>query len=190
MAHKVSNLTASIKYGPHLKTAYSGHVRYLKGQHFNEDGALLDADDSYVPSPTTAKLKKNLLEGDQLLLAGKGNRHFAWAYRQEAGPCIASSLFYVLTVKTKLVDSRYLAIVLNTASRGRALMAIAKGATVPVIPKRELLNLTVPVPNLEEQRKIIHLKELQDRRTNLLREITQLSATLDGAHIEQLINEA
>ena len=67
-----------------------------------------------------------MLREGQLILAGKGNRHFAWAYRTAAGPCIASSLLYMLTVRTERVDPRYLALVLNSASCGRALTEIAE----------------------------------------------------------------
>lgn len=189
MLLKFSVLTASVKYGPHLKTAYSGSVRYLKGQHFDVDAALLDADDSYADT-SSVDLTAVLLREDQVILAGKGNRHFAWAYRVGAGPCIASSLFYVLTVRTEVIDPRYLALVINTESCGRALSAVAKGATVPVIPKRELMNLSIKVPSMAEQLKAIKLNDLQNRRKNILRKISELNVVLDNAHLEQLINQA
>ena len=107
------------------------------------------------------ELEPLLLREGQLILAGKGIRHFAWAYRTAAGPCIASSLFCMLTIRTEGVDPRYLALVLNSASCGRALTAIAKGATLPVIPKRELANLSVPVPPLDRQLAIVKLHDLQ-----------------------------
>ena len=188
MLCKLSELTSSIKYGPHLKTAHSGWVRYLKGQHFNLDAGLMEADDSYA-DPASGDLTPALLRKNQVILAGKGNRHFAWAYRADAGPCIASSLFYVLTVRTEVVDPRYLALVLNTASCGRALSAVAKGATVPVIPKRELMSLSVRVPTMPEQLKAIKLNDLQNRRKRLIREISELNAVLDNTHLELLIKQ-
>jgi hypothetical protein len=189
MTQKITDVTTSIKYGPHLKTVGTGSVRYLKGQHFSERAELVEASDSYA-DPESGDLNAALLKENQVVLAGKGNRHFAWAYRAEVGPCIASSLFYVLTVRTELVDPRYLALVLNTAPCGRALSAVAKGATVPVIPKRELANLSVKIPAMGEQLKAIKLNDLQNRRNQLLREISELSQLLDGAHLEQLINQA
>lgn len=185
---KISDLTESTKYGPHLKTAYFGRVRYLKGQHFSLSAELMDADDSYA-DPGSGDLKPALLRENQVILAGKGNRHFAWAYRTDAGPCIASSLFYVLTVRTEVVDPRYLALVLNTVSCGRALSAFAKGATVPVIPKRELANLAIKVPEMSEQLKAIKLNSLQHRRKRLLLEISELNELLDNTHLERLINQ-
>jgi hypothetical protein len=189
MKHKLTTLTTAIKYGPHLKTVGTGSVRYLKGQHFGGSANLMDASDSYADTES-GDLSAALLKEDQVILAGKGNRHFAWAYRSDVGPCIASSLFYVLTVRTELVDPRYLALVLNTAPCGRALSAVAKGATVPVIPKRELANLSVKIPAMGEQLKAIKLNGLQNRRNQLLREISELNELLDGAHLEQLINQA
>ena len=185
MRSNLAALTTSIKYGPHLKTAHTGRVVYLKAHHFDADGDLLDVTDSYADP--TVELEILLLRVGQLILAGKGNRHFAWAYRTAAGPCIASSLFYVLTVRTERVDPRYLALVLNSASCGRALTAFAKGATVPVIPKRELANLSVPVPPLDQQLAIVKLHDLQQHRRRLMEELSGLNATLDNAHLEQLI---
>lgn len=139
--------------------------------------------------PTSGDLKPVLLREGQVILAGKGNRHFAWAYREDAGPCIASSLFYVLTVRMETVAPRYLALVLNTASCDRALTAIAKGGTLPVIPKRELANLSIKLPSMPEQLKAIKLNDLQNRRKYLLREITKLNELLDNTHLELLINQ-
>ncbi len=185
---KLSELTTSIKYGPHLNTVGGeGEVRYLKAQHFSQAAELTPDTDSFA-DPAYENLAQALLKEDQIILAGKGNRHFAWAYRAEVGPCIASSLFYVLTVKTELVVPAYLALVLNTASCGRALSAIAKGATVPVIPKRELANLSVKVPTLPEQGKAIKLHDLQSQRQQLLAELLHLSKTLDAARLEALFN--
>lgn len=186
---KIASLATRIKYGPHLPTGGGGSVRYLKAQHFSSAAELTESAGSFV-DPDAGDRQNDLLREDQVILAGKGNRNVAWAYRSAAGPCIASSLFYVITVRTDVVDPRYLAIVLNTASCGRALTAFAKGATVPVIPKRELANLAVTVPTLEEQRKIIRLNDLQNRRRQLLRELTELTDALAGAHLEQLIKQA
>ena len=185
MLAKLSTLTTSIKYGPHLTTARNGQVRYLKAQHFDLHNQLTEVDDSYADP--TAELDPLLLKEGQLILAGKGNRHFAWAYRLEAGPCIASSLFYVMKVRTKMIDPRFLALLLNASTCGRALSAIAKGATVPVIPKRELMNLSFPVPTKEQQQQAIRLHELQARRRQLNRELSALTDTLDQAYLERLL---
>jgi restriction endonuclease S subunit len=183
MLKKIAALTTSIKYGPHFKTVYSGSVRYLKAQHFDGNNGLSEIDDSYADP--TAKLEPHLLNEGQLILAGKGNRHLAWAYRTAAGPCIASSLFYVLSVRTEVVDPRFLALLLNSASCVRALTAIAKGASVPVIPKRELTNLKVNVPSKERQQRAIRLHELQTRRRELMTDIATLTTTLDEAYLER-----
>jgi hypothetical protein len=43
---------------------------------------------------------------------------------------------------------------------------------------------------MPEQLKAIKLNDLQNRRKRLLREIAELNELLDGAHLEQLINQA
>lgn len=186
MKKRLGLLTTRVKYGPHYTTHGSGSARYLKGQHFGENGEPDFPDDSYVRLAPEELAARRLRPG-QVILAGKGLRHFAWAYQEAFGPAVASSSFYVLTLHTELILPDYCSMILNTAPRVRALERMAIGTSVPVIPKRELLDLELPVPSLERQAQLVTLDNLQRRRRGLYHELAQRQYELDRAALTQLL---
>ena len=186
MLKSLNELTVRVKYGPHFKTYPSGTARYLKGQHIGEAGEIREGEDSYARL-TEAELAAHRLRPDQVIVVGKGHRNVAWAYRPAVGPVVASSSFYVLTLRPEAVLPAYCALVLNSASCGRALKRMAKGTSVPVVPKNELLNLRLPVPPLARQAELVALNDLQRRRRLLHRELAACQQQLDRAVLSTLL---
>ena len=186
MKRALLQLVNGVKYGPHYPTHPDGSARYLKGQHFGEHGEPDFRDDSYVRLSAEELTARQLRPG-QVILAAKGHRNFAWAYDEAFGPVVASSSFYVLTLRPELILPDYCSLILNTASCVRALGRMAKGTSVPVIPKRELLDLELPVPTPERQAQLVALHDLQRRRQTLYRELAQRQYDLDQATLTQLI---
>lgn len=186
MQKPLGHLAKQVKYGPHRKTDLDGTARYLKGQHFGENGEPRFSDDSYVRLSPEELATHQLREG-QIIVAAKGHRNFAWAYRDGFGPVVASSSFFVLTLRTDRVLPTYCALVLNTASCVRALQRMAKGTSVPVVPKRELLDLQIPLPPPERQAQLVALNDLQRRRQTIYRELAHHQHALDQAALTQLI---
>jgi restriction endonuclease S subunit len=181
----IKDIAEKIKYGPHFPTLAEGEIRYLKGQHFSDDYLLDGEADSFVVSGDPKVIKSLLRTGD-VILAGKGTRNYAWAYRTDAGPCVASSLFYVIRVDERRVVPAYFALYMNLAPRVRAMQAISKGASVPVIPKNELMNLSIRLPPLAVQRQLVRIYELQQRRRDLLRQLITLQQGVDDAILQEL----
>lgn len=181
----IRDIAEKIKYGPHFPTLTEGEIHYLKGQHFSDDYLLDEVKDSFV-ADDDPKVRKSLLRMGDVIVAGKGTRNYAWAYRTEAGPCVASSLFYVIRVDEQRVFPAYFALYMNLAPCVRAMQAISKGASVPVIPKNELLDLPIQLPPLAEQRQLVRIYELQQRRRYLLRHLITLQQGVDDAVLQEL----
>ncbi|WP_116125619.1 restriction endonuclease subunit S [Lewinella sp. IMCC34183] len=185
LEHLLGDIAEKIKYGPHFPTLEKGDVHYLKGQHFTNDYLLGLVEDSFVDK-SDAKVKRSLLRTGDVILAAKGTRHFVWAYRPDAGPCVASSLFYVIRVDEQLVVPNYFALYMNLPPRVRAMHGISRGASVPVIPKEELMNLSIQLPPLAEQHQLVRIYELQQQRRNLLRQLINLQQSVDDAVLQEL----
>lgn len=186
MEVQIKDITTSIKYGPHLPTIERGDFKYLKGNHFDEDYHLNEFANSFVAE--NEKTNKCLLEEGDVILAGKGNRNFAWAYEVEYGACIASSLFYILKIDREKIHSKYLALVINSPKFQHQLKLIGLGATIPVIPKKELMQLKFELPTLEKQQQIISINELMDKQIQLERAIIKKKKQLKKALIDSLTN--
>lgn len=188
MHFPLSDLVTAVKYGPHLPSEETGGVRYLKARHFTPNGTLRTTTDSYVAADRAAtdRTRRAILRPGQVILAAKGHRNFAWAYVESAGPCVASSVFYVLDVRSETILPAYLSLFMNTASRVRALEKLARGTSLPSLPKEELLSLPITVPPLPRQHAIVRLDALQRRRRRLLRALLAAQQLVDDAHLTLL----
>lgn len=186
MKVQIKDIALSIKYGPHLPTIERGDFKYLKGNHFDEDYYLNEFADSFVTA--NEKTNKWMLEEGDVILAAKGNRNFAWAYEAQHGACIASSLFYILKIDKEKIHSKYLELLINAPKFQHQLKLIGLGASIPVIPKKELMQLKFELPTLEKQAQIIHISELMDKQIQFEREIIEKKKQLKKALIDSLTN--
>ncbi|MEQ8907958.1 MAG: restriction endonuclease subunit S [Vicingaceae bacterium] len=157
-----------IQFGPYAKSQASGDIKYLLASHFDAFGTLSKFKDSYLNSNEVEA--DELLEEGDVILAGKGLRFFAWAYQKEKGKCIASSLFYVLKPKKELLGD-YLAFYLNRDQVQHQLKLLSAGGTVPSLAKKELQQLSIEVPSLEQQQEIVSLDQLYQKQIKLYQEL-------------------
>jgi restriction endonuclease S subunit len=157
MKHKLGDI-ANIHFGPYLKGGDDGDVKYLLASHFDKSFRPTKFEHSFIE--LDKKTNEELLQPNDIILAGKGQRTFAWAYDKEMGPCVPSSLFFVLHTNPNEVDGKYLAHYLNTEKMQHQLKLIGGGLTVPSIPKKELQKLSIHIPSMDEQMRFVELAEL------------------------------
>ena len=184
MEIKLENIVQSIKYGPHFSSSGAGEVRYLKGAHFDEEFELTDFEGSYVGAEES--FEKYLLVENDIIIAAKGGRNYAWKYSEEEGPCVPSSLFFVMKINTEIVESGYLALVLNSPRVQHKLKAVSMGGTISVIPRGELLRLKIAIPPKEKQKQIIKLNKLMKQQIKIEREILNNKIDLKNGLINLL----
>jgi restriction endonuclease S subunit len=70
---------------------------------------------------------------------------------------IAASSVYILRPKTKNIIPYYLAIYLNSYDGQKQLTESATGAAIKAIRRNDLENITITIPDLEAQKKIVNL---------------------------------
>lgn len=174
-----------IKFGPYIKDKQDHGIKYLSASHFDNYANLsLFSENSYVDEKIVeADL---LMEGD-VLLTGKGNRLFAWEYKTEYGKCVASSLFYVIKVENSIVLPGYFALLMNTTKIKHQLELISGGATVPSIPKKELLELVIELPSLSIQKQTCKVASLLDDNIELTTQLLEKKKNLKQGVINKLI---
>jgi restriction endonuclease S subunit len=134
--------------------------------------------------------KKNeghlLMDGD-ILFVGKGNRLFSWCYRQSQGPAIASSIFFVLRPNSELVNSDYLATILNAPPSKVAFQQIGAGTNILSIRKSELGAFQVPLPSMQQQELVADLARLHHQELELAQKLIIKKQNLYTAIISNLI---
>jgi len=166
---RITEIIKSIKYGPHFRTEQKGTTKYLKGNQFDEDYQWTLFNNSYVNIDN--KELKHRLEENDVILAAKGFRNFAWKYTSEYGDCIASSLFYVIKLDMDVIDPDYFTMSINSPRIQHVLKNIGLGATIPAIPKNELLRIDIAVPAMKEQLKAVAIFELLNEQIRIERSI-------------------
>ena len=176
---------AKLKFGLHTETAAEGNVKYLLAGHFNDSGQPANFSDSFLLAD--ARNQRFLLQENDVILAGKGLRIFAWAYDVDFGACIPSSLFYLIRTDKDVILGKYLACLLNSEKMQHQLKLIGSGATITSIPKRELSELKIEIPSLKEQQKIIDAAELFDGEIELLQRILEEKQKLKRGVLNKLL---
>jgi restriction endonuclease S subunit len=186
MKKKLDEL-AEISYGTYDKPMLEGTHQYLVASHFDDFYELTEFADSFID--LKAKDKKFQLIENDVILAGKGSRNFAWAYELIDGPCVPSSLFYILRPKSIEILGKYLAYFLNSEKTQFALKNMATGRGMPSIPKKELIQLEIEVPPVAEQKRIIALVDMMDEEIQLDYQLITLKQQRKKGIINKMINK-
>ncbi len=181
------NKIADIQYGTYSKTLDKGEVKYLHASHFDSFGRLSKFSDSYINRDS--KNMKFILSENDVILAAKGSRNFAWAYSEEHGVCIPSSAFYIIRLNPEEVNGEYLAYYLNTERIQYQMKSMVTGTGMPSIPKKEFMQLDVRVPSLQEQMKIVEVAKLMDEDIQLTSGLLLAKKNLKKGLMDRLINE-
>jgi restriction endonuclease S subunit len=176
---------ADVQFGPHLKAAPKGEIKYLLAGHFDENFNLSNFQNSFVSS--SSKTERFLLQSNDVILAGKGHRTFAWAYIENMGPMVPSSLFYLLSASKDLIIGEYLAAVLNSEKLQHKLGLIGAGATVTSIPKKELNQLEIHIPSIKEQHNFLDVYNLLEKDIELTEKLLQEKRTLKRGLVNELL---
>lgn len=178
---------ADIYYGPHEKGLMEGGIKYLVSSHFDDFLQPTMFKDSYID--TCKDLTRYKLQPNDVIVTGKGHRAFAWAYDPAFGDVVPSSLFYILRLfNPDIILSSYLASYLNSVRIHHKLKSLGAGTSVPSIQKSELAKLTVLVPSLVEQKKIVELANLMDHDVKLTSQLLEKKKAMKSAVINQIIN--
>lgn len=186
MKYKLTDL-AQIYYGPHEKGQISGAVKYLVSSHFDHFFQPSLFKESFVKDSNGRE--RYLLQPNDVIITGKGQRIFAWAYKPEFGKVIPSSLFYIIKInEPDKVIGEYLASFLNSEKINYKLKSLSAGTSIPSIQKNELGQLNVIIPSMEEQKRIVNLSILLDKDVALAAKLLEKKEALKKGLLNRVIN--
>ncbi|AZD98388.1 restriction endonuclease subunit S [Pseudomonas chlororaphis] len=119
-----------------------------------------------------SKLKVKLLAGD-LLLPLRGTRTEAMIFRGEGtvGEVTTTNQVAIIRPMTELVSLDYLHWFFNSEIGSVALESIRTKATIPNISVRNLIEINLPVPDVEGQKKIVEIYHNWRMQKEALREL-------------------
>ena len=158
----------NIQFGLYEKPLSAGNVYYLQGTSIFQD---------QNPKSITTFLSlqdispNHLLKEGDILFAAKGVRNIAVKFTNTLAPAVASSLFFVIKPDTHKVISDYLEIFLNDAKTQNVLRSLTGTTTVPHISKKDLSEISIPLPSIEEQKKIVSLMKHWEEEKKLTQQL-------------------
>ncbi|QVL30294.1 restriction endonuclease subunit S [Telmatocola sphagniphila] len=109
-------------------------------------------------------------QGDLLFLS-RGHRKFAAEVTDPVRDTIATGYFYIVHPKSKVVDPSFLAWSINHSEFQEAMRPFVRGSHIPLISKTDFQDITIRLPPLAVQRRIVELHRLFDRERELTTEI-------------------
>lgn len=170
MNHTFNEL-ATIRTGAYAQPGPTGEVAYLQARHFGESGDLnllvppdLEMDDS---------IQKHLLRAGDILFAAKGSKNFASVFHGGFS-AVASTTFFVATLIGSSVLPEYLVWFLNSPKTLDLLKRQAIGTDIVSISKSVLGKLEVPVPSIDDQKRILEISRLGKVENDLRLKIAEL----------------
>lgn len=188
MKHYLGEI-AQIYYGPYEKAETKGCIKYFVSSHFDEFFEPSLFKESFVD--TLKDTEKYLLQPNDVIVTGKGQRIFAWAYKEEYGEVIPSSLFYILRINdSEKIIGEYLANALNSEKINHKLKSVSGGTSIPSIQKRELEQLSINIPSIERQKQIIELSKLLVMDIELATQLLEKKRALKSGILNMIINNS
>ncbi|CAN5906716.1 hypothetical protein BH11BAC7_BH11BAC7_22230 [soil metagenome] len=100
--------------------------------------------------------ESQLLKRGDILFLTKGPKNFAFTFQKEY-PAVASSVFFVLRPDKEKIYSEYLCWYLNQESTQLELRKAKEGTTILNINKKTFEELSIKVPSLFTQQKLVNL---------------------------------
>lgn len=179
---------ADIYFGPQEKGSAKGTIKYLLASHFDKYFQPTKFQESFVNE--SEQLERYILQPNDVIVAGKGHRLFAWAYNPDFGQAIPSSLFYIVKIKKPdILLGEYLAGFLNSEKMNHKLTTLGAGTSIPSVQKSELAGLNIPIPPIANQKRIIELSKLMDEDVELATELLEKKKKMKRSVLDKVINQ-
>jgi len=116
------------------------------------------------------QLQKHVLKSGDILIANKGSKFSSYLHDDNGEPVVATTAFYVIT-PSEAIDPAFLHWYLNQDEAKHYFAMNATSSVMPLLTKKVLELLPVPVPVMEEQKKIAEFIELTGHEILLIEEL-------------------
>lgn len=125
-----------------------------------------------LPFLSGEKIKStHFLKKDDIIFCSRGTHNYNIIIENRNEDIIAVSQFLIIRPNQKLIKTEYLSWILKQPEAVSYLNSNRLSSAVPLLNKKTLEELTIPVPPLEKQKKISDILELIQREKILVNQI-------------------
>lgn len=151
----------------------NGSIKLLRIGDLSDDGRLLNPDLPRI-EPNEELHEGLCLKLGDVVFANRGKRTSPYVFRLPDSNVIVGGQFFVLRPDPARMIPEFLAWYLRSDEAAAHFANRRKGTLVPVLQRRDLAELPVPVPGLERQRSIFELTELADEERRISGRLAEL----------------
>ena len=156
---QIASIRAGYQFRKEAPLSPTGKYSVIQLRDSKEALAL---DDHEIQRYELKDIQSNdLLRENDILLRAKGNNHFAVLVSRKVSNTLASGLCLVLRCDESKVFPAFLTWYLNQAPAQSLLNKISAGTSIPIVNKKSLGDIAVPLLPLEKQKAIGELYQLQ-----------------------------
>jgi restriction endonuclease S subunit len=148
----------------------------LQSDYFDDFISIEKIDDKYLTQA-----------GDIIVRLRKPNT--AVYIDEESSGLVVSSLFAIVRVNESTVNNTFLAYYLNSKEVLKALDRELKGTTIPMIKIKDLENLTIILPPIEVQERLVEFMKLFQKELQLLDKLKQEKTQFSKAVLDTIIQQ-
>lgn len=156
------------QYGYTAKAEDEGDVRYLRITDITEDGQLKNTDKKYI-NPSEEILKDYNLKPNDIVIARSGSTGRMLLYKGIEEHLIFASYLVRLKASEKILPE-YIFAYHKTTDYWKQVDALTTTLAQPNLNAERMKQIKIPLPPLEEQRKIVDECEVVDQETNQARQ--------------------
>jgi len=150
-----------------IKADPDSNWRIIQISDFDDD-LNLNIDDLTMFKPDRDPEPYVVEKGDILFLA-RGRQNWAFAIEHNIQQTVAVVYFFIFRTKTEKVNPSYLAWYINQTPAQTYLSKLARrGSHMPIIAKRALVDLPVPLPSLDIQQQVAELNRLAQEEKRIV----------------------
>ncbi len=168
----ISNLRTGLVTARKKASAVDGDTYSYKAvtlKSFNRNGCLSV---KYLDNFTSKEqINKNYLTQYNDILVRLREPNIAVLIDEDNINLLIPSLVATVRVDSDSVDSKFLTYYLNSTTAKRALKSSITGTAINMIKTKELEDLEIKLPSLEEQKKIVKFLDLTNKEIDLLEEL-------------------
>ena len=156
----------------------TGNCYVLLPRYLSDAGDPVDM--ATIVDPVTVHLpgvqpERLLYDGD-IVFASRGENNRACVVTNCPAYSVAPGMFYVLRMKVTTVLPEFLAWALNQQPLQTQIARIRTGAITPLVQREEFKHLTLSLPAIEQQQRIIELARLMHQERALVDQLQTLKS--------------
>lgn len=130
----------------------------------------------------------HFLQKDDILFCARGSNNYAIIIDEDIAPTVAVSQFHIIKVDNRKIVPAYLAWYF---AQGEALLYLKSNtlmSTVPLINKKTLEDMPIPLPSLDLQKVISEIYTLHQKENELIELITSKKTRLINTILQKTLS--